>query len=187
MNKTIKILQEICFLLSLNNGRMNLIKLIKELYLADRLSIEEREFSISGDIFYSMKNGPILSNALDLLTNDLPDFIEYIHSEVAQDPEERYYPDIVLVKTPGQDRLSKNDKKYLQQVSEEIKKKKAFYLVDLTHKLPEWQEVLSGRKKIHFSDILRALGKNDKEILEIKASNDTMKRFNMALSGVFRE
>ena len=60
-------------------------------------------------------------------------------------------------------------------------------MVDLTHKLPEWQEVLSGRKKIHFSDILRALGKNDKEILEIKASNDTMKRFNMALSGVFRE
>lgn len=184
MDKTKKILQEICYLLSLNNGRMNLIKIIKELYLADRLSIDEREYSISGDTFYSMKNGPVLSLALDLLTNDLPSFKEIIDSTEAADPQEKYYPDIILISDPGQDRLSKNDKKYLEHISKKYKNKKAFEVVDETHLLKEWTPLKNGRERIPLSSILKALGRTDDEIAIIEKNEAQINRLNIALSGV---
>ena len=65
-----KVLQEIVYLLGLNGGKMNLLKLMKELYLIDREAIAERDTSVSGDIFFSMKHGPVLSLTLNML-NDL--------------------------------------------------------------------------------------------------------------------
>lgn len=179
-----KILQEIAYLLRLNNGRMNLIKIIKELYLADRLSIDEREESISGDTFYSLKNGPILSAALDILTSDLMYYSEYFAKEPAEDPKERYYDDIILKQDPGQDCLSKNDKKYLEHVFNKYKAFKAFELVDETHKLPEWTPLESGRKEISFADILKALGRSEQDIININQDNATISKMDRILSGV---
>ena len=64
-----KVLQEILYLLSLNGGEMNLLKLMKELYLIDRESIKERDSSVSGDVFFSMRHGPVLSYTLNMLNN----------------------------------------------------------------------------------------------------------------------
>lgn len=66
-----KILHEILYLLSLNDNKMNLLKLMKELYLIDRESINERDSSVSGDVFFSMPHGPVLSQTLNLCY-DLP-------------------------------------------------------------------------------------------------------------------
>ena len=87
-----KILQEVSYLLSLNGNRMNLLKLMKELYLIDRLSIEERESSVSGDVFFSMKHGPVLSQTLNMCY-DLPnnEWNEYLDQITAQ-----FYPDIAI-------------------------------------------------------------------------------------------
>ena len=51
-----KVLQIISYLLSLNGNKMDKLKLIKELYLIDRMSINEDNSSISGDDFFSMKS-----------------------------------------------------------------------------------------------------------------------------------
>lgn len=48
---------------------LNYTKLIKILYLADRKSIQETGYSITGDVYVSMKNGPVLSNLYDLIKN----------------------------------------------------------------------------------------------------------------------
>lgn len=66
-----KVLQIISYLLSLNGNKMDKLKLMKELYLIDRMSIDEDNSSISGDDFFSMKYGPVLSMTLNII-NDIP-------------------------------------------------------------------------------------------------------------------
>jgi uncharacterized phage-associated protein len=49
--------------LKLANGKMNYLKLIKLLYLLDRESLNRRGRPVTGDQYYSMKLGPVLSEA----------------------------------------------------------------------------------------------------------------------------
>lgn len=162
-----KILQEISFLLSLNGNKMNLLKLIKELYLIDRKSIEERDSSVSGDTYYSLKHGPILSMTLDMLTdvsnNNWNDFL--------QSKPTKYYPNIILKKEISDyDRLSVKDKEYIIEISEKFSSYNEFQLEDYTHKnLPEWKDPNGGSEKIKFRDIMRALGRSDEEIIAAKS------------------
>ena len=152
-----KILQEVSYLLSLNGNRMNLLKLMKELYLIDRLSIEERESSVSGDVFFSMKHGPVLSQTLNMCY-DLPnnEWGEYLDQITAP-----FYPDIAVKKTIETGLMNYSPRQ----------------LEDYTHKLPEWAPLTSGRKKIRFSDIMRALGRSEKEIAEAKAEYEAFNSF----------
>ena len=78
-----KVLQMVSYLLSLNGNKMDKLKLIKELYLIDRMSIDEDNSSISGDNFFSMKYGPVLSMTLNII-NDIPNdnsWSEYLKLE----------------------------------------------------------------------------------------------------------
>ena len=109
-----KMMQVISYLLSLNGKRMNLLKLMKELYLIDRESIDERETSVSGDVHFSLRHGPILSMTLNLLNdvNKNPKWHAYLHSEDVAG----VWPDLVLDKKTPEDRLSKKDKEYIEKV-----------------------------------------------------------------------
>ena len=63
------------YLLSLNNNRLPYMKLMKLLYIADRVSLSEYHYSITTDSYYSMKFGPVVSGIYDCIRhwNDLPD------------------------------------------------------------------------------------------------------------------
>lgn len=56
-----KATQAACYLLSLNGGRMNYMKMIKLLYLSDREYITSYSNSITTDSYVSMDNGPVTS------------------------------------------------------------------------------------------------------------------------------
>lgn len=160
-----KVLQEIIYLLGLNGGRMNLLKLMKELYLIDREAISERDTSVSGDTFFSMNHGPVLSLTLNML-NDLSaaGWDEWLKSCPT-----KYYDDIVATKEIELSLLSEKDKEYISTVSERFKNFDAFRLEDYTHKnLPEWHNPHGSSKKIRYRDIMRALGRSDEEIREAK-------------------
>lgn len=170
-----KILHEIVYLLSLNGGRMNLLKLMKELYLIDRESIKERDTSVSGDVFFSMPHGPVLSQTLNLCY-DLPNnsWAEYLEKIVVP-----YYPDISVKKMIDLDLLSEKDKDYIRKVSEEFKEYSPKELEDYTHQLSEWKDPQGSSRKIRYVDVMRALGKSDEEILTAK---EEYEKFNMLLS-----
>lgn len=163
-----KILQEVVYLLSLNDNRMNVLKLMKELYLADRASIAERDVSISGDYFVSMPHGPVLSNTLNML-NDIPYTIWGEHlDKIASE----YHYDVAIKKSLDFDRLSKKDKSYLENVAEQFKDMTAYELEKYTHTLPEWVDPKGSSRKIRFTTVMKALGKTDEEILEAKTEYD---------------
>ena len=46
---------------------MNIMKLVKLMYLLDRLSLDRRNSPISGGDYLSMRNGPVTSEMLDLI------------------------------------------------------------------------------------------------------------------------
>ena len=158
-----KILQEIVYLLSLNDNRMNLLKLMKELYLIDRASIEERDTSVSGDVFFSMPHGPVLSQTLNMLTdlvnNNWGEYLEKVRAN---------YFDIVLKKDISLDRLSVKDKEYIQNISKQFKEYTPEQLETYTHSLPEWIDPKGSSVKIRYRDVMLALGKSEEEIYSAK-------------------
>ncbi len=156
-----KIIQIITYLLSLNNNKLNLLKLMKELYLIDRLSISERDTSLSGDTYVSMSHGPVLSITLNLIRDDF--FKRYIKQIPA-----KYFPDIELTKSAGEDLLSAKDKEYINSVSSKFAKYSPRQLEEYTHKLKEWVDPLGSSIKIRYRDIMKALGKSDEEIKQAK-------------------
>lgn len=160
-----KILQEVVFLLSENGGRMNLLKLMKELYLIDRASIAERDASVSGDIFVSMPHGPVLSQTLNMLY-DIPhnDWSKYLDKI-----ESKYFPDIQMKQSMEFDRLSLKDIQYIRNVSSEFKNATEYDLEKYTHDLPEWKDPEGSSCKISFQSVMRALGKTEEEIQAAKA------------------
>ena len=173
-----KILQEICYLLSLNNGKLNLLKLIKELYLIDRLSIEERDTSLSGDVYFSLPHGPVLSSTLDML-NDL----QYKNNNniwnnflLSKKSRQDYYPNIILKKEISYDRLSKKDKEYIEKISKSFYSTAPYELEKYTHTLPEWEDPKGSCKKIKFKTIMLALGKSEDEITVAKQEYDDINR-----------
>lgn len=170
-----RMLQIISYLLSLNNNEMDKLKLIKELYLIDRVSIDEDNSSVSGDEFFSLKYGPVLSNTLNII-NDIPNgnsWSEYINIS--------NYKKIRLIKPFDEGRLSKRDKYFIQLISDKYKKYTTPQLVEYTHTLPEWKEPKDTNYKIRFADIMKALGKSDEEIAYAKKEYDSLSELYTSL------
>lgn len=170
----LKIAQMISYLLSQNDNKMNLLKLMKELYLADRSSIEERDTSISGDIFVSMDHGPVLSMTLNLIRDGAL-------GEYFEQSDNMYFPDIVLKKSAGDDLLSIKDKEYLKKISDEFRNSSRWDLESYTHNLKEWKDPSGSSIKIRFQDIMRALGRGEEEIAEAKREYEQICNLNKQL------
>jgi uncharacterized phage-associated protein len=151
-------------LLKLAGGKMNYLKLIKLLYLAERESLRRFARPIIGDDYFSMPKGPVLSIVLNLIKakedeaqEDL--WLRYVH---------RNNHDVELIGDPGNAALSDAEIEILGQVFEKHKTVDPFRLVQVLHKeLPEWKDPGKSRIKIHPEDILRAVGTSEEDIEEI--------------------
>lgn len=168
-----KVLQEIGYLLLLNDNRMNLLKLMKELYLIDREAIKDTNFSVSGDNHCSMDNGPVLSTTLNLLY-DLGKGGNNIWNEYFLSKETRYYPDICLKNKTNDDELSEMDKEYIKNISDKFKNYDEWELKDYTHNLKEWKNPKGSSVPIKYKDIMLAVGKTEKEIVIAKREYEAL-------------
>lgn len=157
-----KVLEIITYLLSLNDNQMDKLKLIKELYLIDRLSIQETNISVTGDEYFNLPHGPALSNTLNLI-DDIPNNNEWAEYLKIEQPYT-----IKLIKPFNQGMLSQKDKEYTEAISEKYKNYSSSQLRNYTHTLPEWKEPNGSNRKIHFTDIMKALGKDEEEIKEAR-------------------
>lgn len=140
------------FILSLNNSRLPYLKLIKLLYIADRISLSEYHSSITTDAYVSMKLGPVTSGILDHIR----------HSE--DYPEDGPWNSTIC--TEGYDVclkhdfvpcfLSQEEMDVLREVNDRYVKYDKFDLAQLTHMFPEWQDPGNSRIPIQIEDILFA-------------------------------
>jgi len=56
-----------CEFLERAGGQINVMKLVKLMYLLDRLSVDRRGIPVVGGDYLSMRNGPVTSELLDLI------------------------------------------------------------------------------------------------------------------------
>lgn len=158
------------------HGCMNVLKLMKLLYLADRESMDRYGYPISFDCPVSMPHGPVLSGVLELINGECggaPDGWE----DRIEDRENHQ----VRLRRPGQqtadlDELSEADREVLAAVYGRYGHMDQWQLRDFTHReCAEWQDPAGSSRPIAYADIFRALGRDEQtareqeeEILEQK-------------------
>ncbi len=138
-------------------GTMNYTKLLKLLYLADRESIRECGFPITGDMAVAMKNGPVLSLTYDLIKaeGETPEWSKHI--------ERCSQYDVRLVSDPGDTALSDFERKTLSELRARHAGDDFAELIRIVHELPEWKknDPGDGMRPIPIKDILEATGRSE--------------------------
>ena len=143
-------------------GRMNYMKLMKLLYLADRESLLRRGRPITFDHYVSMKHGPVLSTVLDRINEgDPPQEHSVWHQFVRRVGDY----EVELQDGCPADRLSDAEEEILLEVFGRFGAMDKWDLVDLLHRtLQEWTDPGPSSLPISYRDILKAGGRSDTEI-----------------------
>jgi hypothetical protein len=147
---------------------MNLMVLMKMLYLADRAAFMKFGRSITNDTYYAMFLGPVLSNTHDLATEEMPPEEEHYWGHFIS-PRENFQ--VRLLDDPGSGELSDGEVRILDAIFAKFKT----YLDDpfglpkwMHENLPEVKEVPRGQRvDLPVVDVLRGAKKSEEEIREL--------------------
>jgi uncharacterized phage-associated protein len=164
--------------LRLGNGRMNYMKLIKLLYIADREALLRWGRPITTDVYFSMKHGPVLGRVLDLITEGPNPLVgETFWSKHISEPE---HYEVALKAEPSDDQLSEAEEELIREAFSKFGHLNQWQLVDVVHGFPEWRDPEGGAVPLDYADILRAGNKTPQEIRAIEGeleSVDWVERF----------
>jgi hypothetical protein len=174
-----KATQAVARYLTLAGGKLNYMILIKLLYLMDRKALLSWGRSVTFAECYSMKLGPVLSEVLDLVTEQQRQRGPWQTSISAP----TNYT-VALQSDPGDDLLSEAEEDIIDEVFAEYGRfTDPFELADLLHRtLPEWTEVFSGRVDLPYRDIWEKGGQLPSEVVdELERSFNSLSRDFQAL------
>jgi uncharacterized phage-associated protein len=152
------------FFLKLRGGRMSYLKLIKLLYLADRLALERWGFNITTDRYVSMDQGPVVSNIYDLITQD--EEHQSFWSRYISPPLGEWEVQLRSEALPD-NQLSRAEEKLLHEIFGTYGTWNRWKLRDFTYDLPEWKDPHGSSIPIGISEILKAQGASEEEINEV--------------------
>jgi|SRR2546426_4335491 len=155
-----KAAQAAAYLVKSKGGTINVLSLVKLLYLADRVALVESGYTITGDKMVSMPHGTVLSRVLDSIdweSGDDDPWRGYI-SERTDNAVSLADP------TPEFDELSQYETEVLDRIIKEYGHLTPSQLRRLTHELPEYQDPDGSSLPIEPVTILRAVGKSEAEI-----------------------
>lgn len=146
--------------IKLAGGKMKYLKLIKLLYLADRDAIRILEQPISGDKYYSLKYGPILSRVKNLI-NEEEEPGEYWKKHISAPNDYN----VKLNSDPGDEALSEAEDEIIESIFKSYGNLDQFKLANLTHEIcEEWQPPAEDgplATPITIESILKAVGKEN--------------------------
>jgi uncharacterized phage-associated protein len=143
-------------------SRMNYMRVLKLLYIADREALRETGRPITGGPAVAMERGPVLEEVYDLIRGQhrqMPVWDEYFQKD-------RY--DLKRINDPDVRQLSRYEIRKLQEVAKEHSEFDEWELSRLTHKFAEWQKNDPGTssRPIPLGDTLEAVGQG-KAVAEI--------------------
>jgi uncharacterized phage-associated protein len=147
-----KVTQALNFFAQKKDGKINKMKAIKLIYLADRLHLRKYGRPVVGDIYWAMKLGPVGSRAKDVaeLAAIPQGFLAYAKKYIK--PVDEKKQTLSSLKPVDLDVFSKTDVECLQAVYAEFSDKDQFELAEITHKFPEWlkhkKQLDAGTKRV---------------------------------------
>ena len=156
--------QAAAFLLFRAGGSLPVIKLIKLLYLAERLCLQRHGEPLTGDKAFSMPHGPVLSMTLELANGIRPSCPDGWDSWISARANHTVaLADPSMIRSPDDlSRLSDADIEVLQETWEKFGHMEKFALVSYTHdNLPEWHDPEGSSTPISYADIFAGVGMDE--------------------------
>ncbi|MHC5728886.1 MAG: Panacea domain-containing protein [Nostoc sp.] len=152
--------------IKLCGGRLNYMKLIKLMYLAEREALLNWGRPITYDSYFSLKHGPILSTTLDLINEGKQPNSDHVWFKYISAPNDY---DVTLYKECSPDDLSEAEESLINEIFQKYGQFDKWDLVDILHSvLPEWRNPNGSSIPITYKDILIAGGKCEEEIKSIE-------------------
>jgi uncharacterized phage-associated protein len=151
------------YLLFRAGGKLPLLKLIKLLYLAERLCLQRYGEPLTGDRLVSMPHGPVLSMTYDLSNGALPSVEGGWETWIADRAGHVVaLRDESKIRSPEQDlqRLSDSDLEVLSETWGQFGHWDRWDLVKYTHSeaCPEWEDPEGSSRPIEYSTLFLKLG-----------------------------
>lgn len=147
--------------IKLCGGKVNYMKLIKLMYLAERQALLDWGRPITYDSYFSLPKGPILSNTLNIIRQESESknhkWFEYISKP-------SNYEVSLLSEEFSTEELSEAEEELINEIFQEYGQLNEWQLVEYTHSLPEWENPEQSSKPISYRSILKAGGKSPEEI-----------------------
>ncbi len=163
-------------LLEKHDEKMKYLKLIKLLYIIDRQSLRRHGYPLTGDTYYSLPHGPIVSEIQDLITDDP----EFVRSDYWKDYIKTRDEDVILEKQPSTDLLSSAASEIIEEVDNEYGRYNRWELSEITEGFPEYEDPGKSRIEITYEDILKAVGKKE-EAKELSSEIEDINFFRKTL------
>lgn len=157
-----KAAQVAAFFAKAEGGSINVLKLVKLVYLADRKFMEQYDCSILHDKLVSMEHGPVNSTTLNLingLANDPRHEWDAFLSGRQGNVVRLTNPDI---DTNDLDELSEAELEVLAEIAAQFREWDQFQIRDYTHDhCAEWEDPDGSSAPIPYKLLFAVLGKTD--------------------------
>lgn len=166
--------------LRLAGGEIDVLKLVKLAYLLDRLSLQRRGLPVLGGSYYSMRNGPVTSELLDLINAG---YLRGSETDWSQHISDRAENRLALLQPAGVHRLSDVEHDLIAEIHTQHCRRTGPELADWCHEhCAEWHPLSQGRREIAVEDVLEASGASPGKIQRLAAFQDELQRLDEVLS-----
>lgn len=161
-----KAAQIAAFFIYRNGGQAEILKLIKLMYFAERQSFKEYGEPMTGDTYFSLPHGPILSTTLDHINNLVESgpggWEHWIQDRDNHFLSIRYDGNPIESLTI----LSDADLEVLETTWQKYGHYSASQLRQLSHQLEEWEDPEGSRIPISYERILKCVGHKDPDVVK---------------------
>jgi uncharacterized phage-associated protein len=164
-------------------GLINVMKVIKLMYLSDRESMRRFGGPISFDYMVSMNNGPVLSQTLNLINGDVSRAAAAEWDEWISDRADHDIAVKCDVTRADLDQLSNADIEILDWAWTKFGHMDQWQLSEYTHKnCPEWKYPKGSMLPIKEAELLMHLGKSREEAAAIADDIQTERELDQAFA-----
>lgn len=147
-------------------GTINILKLVKLVYLADRHSMDLYGHPISDDNWVSMDQGPVPSATYGLITGFVPDVAETWGYWMSDRSNHMVSLNVQSIPRSALDEISDADIAVLERIWADFGQMDRWALVEYTHKhCPEWKDPHGSSIPISELNMFRALGRSQEDAL----------------------
>lgn len=154
--------QVVAFFAIQSGGVINILRVTKLVYLADRLSMDKREYPITRDNFVSMPFGPVNSYTYSYMKGTVQDRAQDWAEFIAPERRHKIFLSKEIVED-DLDELSRSDLAVLHDTWNAYRHiGDQFDLAEFTHQYcPEWRDPDGSSVPIDFATVYKKLGKED--------------------------
>ena len=162
---------QVCnYLISKFGDGVEIIKVIKLLFLADVYALRNYGTTITKDNYMAMENGPVASCIDDIVEKSNQYLgeseLKYVNDFIERKDNKNVYDIVFSRKSPDEYHLSELDKEAIDKIFEEYSKCTPEELINITHKFSAWKKhetELEGGKKSVKMDLID-IYENDGEL-----------------------